>query len=142
MNIEPPFPWMKDKPDTFRYHLENDTGSFLEYTRTKRLALGESLLKVRRVYLDTKRITTEFPTVGIPAALHAAVRLDKNRKYKKGDFEDFHHAALAVGYFDVFLTESSLQHLLRSNYLDVEQVYGCTVLSGEQDVLEHLRILN
>ena len=53
MNIEPPFPWVAEKPDTYRYHLEHDTGSFLEYTRTKRLALGTLLLKFRRVYLDT-----------------------------------------------------------------------------------------
>lgn len=54
MNVAPPFPWMVEKPDTFRYHLDHDTGSFLEYTRTRRLALGKSLLKLRRVYLDTK----------------------------------------------------------------------------------------
>ncbi|MFI4848977.1 MAG: hypothetical protein ACIAZJ_07775 [Gimesia chilikensis] len=49
-----PFPWLKDKPDTFQYHLENDTGDFETYTRKKRLDLGESLLKIRRIYLDTK----------------------------------------------------------------------------------------
>ena len=50
----PPFPWLKDKPDTFYFHLENDTGDFETYTRKKRLDLGESLLKLRRIYLDTK----------------------------------------------------------------------------------------
>ena len=51
---DPPFPWMKDKPDTYQYHIENDTGSLFEYTRGKRLDLGKTLLKFRRIYLDTK----------------------------------------------------------------------------------------
>ena len=103
---------------------------------------GKMLGYLVRAAFEHKKLTTELPTVSIPASLHAAVRLDKKRKFKKGDFEDFHHATLAVPYFDVFLTESSLQHLLRSKDIDAEKKYGCTVLSTAQEVLNHLKTLS
>ncbi|MCR9232511.1 MAG: hypothetical protein NXI29_15980 [bacterium] len=84
------------------------------------------------------RITAEFPTIEISCSLHAAVRYDKKRKFKKGDDEDFHHATHALPYFDLFLTEASLQHLLRTKEIDAEKKYGCKVLSSEQEVLDCL----
>jgi hypothetical protein len=54
MDLEPPFPWMKNKPDTLKHHLENDTGTVFEYTRARRHELGRQLLGMHRIYLDTK----------------------------------------------------------------------------------------
>ena len=123
-------------------HLARENLVMDEIPQSQALAGGRMLGNVIRGAFEHKRITTEFPTLSIPAALHAAVRFDKKRKYKKGDCEDFHHAALAVGYFDVFLTESSLEHLLISKDIDAKKNYGCTVLSDEREVFEHLRSLN
>lgn len=111
-------------------HLARNHGIVSEVSDAERDQSGRMLGNLIRGAFEYNRITTEFPTVSIPAALHASVRMDKRRKFKKGDAEDFHHAALAVRYFDVFLTESSLQHQLRSKPINVEESYNCRVLSG------------
>jgi hypothetical protein len=89
-----------------------------------------------------KRITTEMPSISIPAALHALVRLDRNRNYKKGDFEDFRHATSAIGYCDMFLTEASLRHLVYDSNLGCESNYQCVVLSDCQQIYESLSRLS
>lgn len=109
---------------------------------------NEAILRFGRMFggvihgaFALERITREFPTIEIPATLHAAVRIDRNRKYKKGDTEDFFHAVTALGYYDIFLTESSLKHLLLSKEVNLGEKYACVVLSAEAEVLEYLRTL-
>lgn len=126
----------------YAVHFARQKGMVTEVTDNQKLVAGKCLGYGLRIAFEKKMITTEFPTISVPASLHAAVRLDPKRKYKPGDFEDFHHSALAVGYFDAFLTESSLQHLLTSKLIDVKKQFGCTVLSDEQEVLAYLRGLN
>lgn len=106
------------------------------------LESGKLLGGLIRAAFEHRRLTTEFPTLSVPASLHASVRLDRKRKFKKGDSADFAHAALAVGYFDVFLTDSSLKHLLNSKNIDAEKNYGCIVLSDEEEVLNYLSSIN
>ncbi|QDV53514.1 hypothetical protein [Gimesia fumaroli] len=103
---------------------------------------GELLKNLIFQGFKEKKIKNEFPTIEISCSLHAAVRLDAKRKFKKGDVVDFHHATLALPYFDIFLTEASLQHLLQTKEIDAEKKYGCKVLSSEQEVLDHLRGLD
>lgn len=88
-------------------HLARHHGIAASISQAERDQSGRILGNLIQGAFEYKRVTTEFPTVSIPAALHASVRMNKNRKFKKGDSEDFHHAALAVGYFDVFLTAAS-----------------------------------
>jgi len=122
-------------------HAIRESGVTADATGEQQLQAGRMLGQLIHGAFKNGRITTEFPTIGVTSALHAAVRLDKNRKFKKGDAEDFHHAAVAVGYFDVFLTESSLKHLLRTKHVNAEEAYDCTVLSTEDEVLRYLRTL-
>lgn len=102
---------------------------------------GYMLASLIRGAFQHDRLDWEMPSVSVPARLHALVRLDQNRRYRKGDFEDFHHAASATGYCDLFLTESSLRHLVYTRDFDCEGRFGCTVLSDEQTVIEYLRTL-
>jgi hypothetical protein len=53
-------------------------------------------------------IATHLPTLHILASCSAAIRWDKKRRLTGNDLCDFHHAAAALGYCDVFLTEGPL----------------------------------
>lgn len=53
-------------------------------------------------------IRTALPTSQVLAGLYAAVRWQKNRGFHANDIEDFYHAAAAIPYCDVFLTEKFL----------------------------------
>jgi hypothetical protein len=58
------------------------------------------------------RLGNALPTLVIPAALHAAINRDPQRKFQSGDFHDFSHATVALAYCDAFATERALRHLL------------------------------
>jgi hypothetical protein len=103
---------------------------------------GKMVSRMIREAFRNKRITAEMPSVSIPAALHALVRLDRNRNYKKGDFEDFRHATSAIGYCDMFLTEASLRHLVYDSNFGCESNYQCVVLSDCQLIYESLSRLS
>ena len=85
-----------------------------------------------------KRFSTEFPSIKIPATIHAAIRWERDRKYKPTDFHDFRHAETALPYFDVFLTENSLCHLLMRNDLGLDRLYNCMVISDPEIAFEKI----
>lgn len=74
-------------------------------------------------------------TMHIGASIHAAMRWDKERKFKVNDWHDFGHAKIALAYCDAFLTEKSLHHLVTKAQLDLEKVNGCRVASTKEDAL-------
>jgi hypothetical protein len=123
-------------------HMARERGIGGEIRANETLASGRMLGKLIHAAFKNGRLTSEFPSISVPAALHAIVRLDQKRKYKSTDFEDFRHAALAVGYCDAFMTESSLHHSLTSKHIDAERNFGCKVLSNEDEVLTYLRRLS
>lgn len=84
---------------------------------------------------------THLPVVHITAALHAALRHQKGRKYKPGDVDDFFHASLALPYFDAFFTEASLCHLVSKPPLELDRLYSCRVIADDAEVLDYLRSL-
>ena len=88
-----------------------------------------------------KRFSTEFPSIRIPAMIHAAIRWDRNRKYKPTDFHDFRHAETALPYFDAFLTENSLCHLLMRHDLGLDRLYNCMVISDPEIAVEKVNEL-
>jgi hypothetical protein len=71
------------------------------------------------------KVRTVFPQLHITGSLHAAVRWDEQRYYKRGDCEDFRHSASALPYCDYFLTERSLAHLICNKPLVLDKEY-CT----------------
>ncbi|WP_395710307.1 hypothetical protein [Reyranella sp.] len=78
-------------------------------------------------------------TLHVQASLYAAMRWDKERKFKPNDFYDFEHATAALTYCDAFLTESPLHILVTRPQIDLEQVNGCRVISDLDLAVEFVR---
>lgn len=90
------------------------------------------------VRLKPDEAKMKLPQVHLSAMLHAMLRWDKQRKYKANDLEDFRHATCALPYFNCFLTEKSLSHLLTQNPLRAADVYGSRVIFDEDEAIQHL----
>jgi hypothetical protein len=86
-----------------------------------------------------KKFTTELPSIRIPSTLHAAIRWDRDRKFKTNDIHDIGHATAALPYFGTFLTEKSLQHLLTRKDLGLDSLYNCTVVADPSIAIETIR---
>lgn len=82
-----------------------------------------------------------LPTLHIEASLHAAVRMDKPRRFKANDFHDFRHASAALGYYDYFFTEEPLRELVSRKQLDLQAVNKCCVTSNIQKATKALQEL-
>lgn len=78
----------------------------------------------------------------ISASIHAAMRWDKNRKFKPNDYYDFEHAIAALSYCDVFLSEGPLCDLVTRPQLKLEGVNGCRVLSDIRAAADHVEELS
>ncbi|MEJ6395002.1 hypothetical protein V8J82_17190 [Gymnodinialimonas sp. 2305UL16-5] len=78
----------------------------------------------------------------IGACIHAAMRWDKDRKFKPNDYYDFEHATAALGYCDAFLTEGPLHHLVTRPQVNLEAVNGCRVFSDVEAATDYVRQLS
>ena len=78
----------------------------------------------------------------IGASIHAAMRWDKDRKFKPNDYYDFEHATAALGYCDAFLTEGPLHHLVTRPQVNLEAVNGCRVFSDVEAATDYVRELS
>lgn len=85
------------------------------------------------------RFSTELPSLRITATLHAAIRWERSRKYEANDMPDIGHATAALPYFDTFLTERSLRHLLTRKDLGLDRLYDCMVVSDARVSTEAIR---
>lgn len=74
-------------------------------------------------------IKEELPTIKIQSTLHAAIRWDRNRRFKDNDLLDIEHATGALPYCDFFLTEKSLCSLVTRKDIEFDRLYGCKVFS-------------
>lgn len=95
-----------------------------------RIVIAEALQN--KAYQDILR--TEF----IRTCLHARLRWNKRQKFDKNDFEDFEHAAAALGYCDFFLTERSLADALTSKPETLDKRYECQVAYRPIDCMSML----
>lgn len=80
-------------------------------------------------------------TLHIEASLHAALRVDKRRRVAPNDWHDFRHAAAALAYCDIFLTEKPLHELVRRPQLGLLKLNGCRVASTLDDAVDLVRSL-
>lgn len=88
----------------------------------------------------TKPKFSQFlPTMRTMVSLHAAMRWDKKRKFKKNDFLDIQHAAGAQSYCDVFLTERPLKALMESQNISLPRPGACTVAAETDEAIAALR---
>lgn len=81
---------------------------------------------------------TSLPTAQIVSGLHAVVRWNRNRGFKATDTYDFHHAAAALPYCDVFLTERFLSTVLVERPLAFAELFGTRIASREEEALKLL----
>lgn len=80
-------------------------------------------------------------TLHINSCLHAAFRWDKKQQLEANDFHDFRHAAAALGYCNVFLTEEGLKSMVTAKHLALDQQYGCKVAAKMEDAIAILHRL-
>lgn len=96
----------------------------------------------RLIYNAAKenKLGTYLPGLNIRSGIFAAVR-HRRQPFKKGDREDFLHAAAALPYCDYFFTEKKLGSLISSRPLEFDKLYDCIVCWRESDVLRELQTL-
>lgn len=91
---------------------------------------ANSLLSMFSQAIKTNDFRRTLRTAHIGALCHASFRWDKKRKLTGNWIHDFHHAAAAVGYCDVFLTEKPLAAVLKQNHLKLNEVFSCQIISS------------
>jgi hypothetical protein len=120
------------KPDfgeVFAYLYKNSTGMVPTKEETSASDGPRQLANLIYYGFQHNLFSTELPGLRIPAILHAAIRWDTERKYKSTDDHDIRHAETALPYFNAFLTEHSLRHLLTRSDLKLDSIYNCQVIS-------------
>ena len=100
-----------------------------------RPAAGTALAQAIHAGFKYRRLAKQLPTFDILSGVHAAMRWDRQRRYKPNDWLDFRHALAAVPYSQAFFTERSLAHLLTAGDLRYADKY---VVAIEHDPYEAL----
>jgi hypothetical protein len=81
------------------------------------------------------RTSTQLPSFHIKALIHAAVRWDRNRRFKPNDWLDFRHTVAALPYCSAFFTDRSMRALLCSAPLKLDIAYGCSIVSDPKEAI-------
>lgn len=128
--------------DVVRQLAEKEAGRLLPPTPNERAASVNMCCNL--LYHACKKPVTKdtlrSPQIG--ASIHAAMRWDKDRKFKPNDYYDFEHATAALSYCDTFLTEGPLHDLVTRPQINLEAVNGCRVFSDVQAAADHVRELS
>jgi hypothetical protein len=78
------------------------------------------------------------PLLFVRVGLHALLRWNKRQRYKANDTFDFGHAAAALGYCDLFMTEGPLKSMLSRRPLNLEAIHQCDVVADPKAALDAL----
>lgn len=92
--------------------------------------------------LRPKIMAQQIPSLYTYAMCHAAVRMDRTRRFNGHDLLDIHHASSGIPYHDAVFTENPLRVLVTAGNVALDKTYGCTVLAKEVEVLDYLRNLS
>jgi hypothetical protein len=87
---------------------------------------------------DNVHARAAAPSLFVRVGLHALLRWNKGQKYKPNDTFDFGHAAAALGYCDLFLTEGPLKSMLARGPLHLEAVHACRIVADPKAALAAL----
>jgi len=120
------------------YIYESETGRKITAEEISSDDAGQKVANFIYHAFRLNKITSELPSFRVSAGIHAAVRWDKERKYKPNDLYDFHHATDAIPYYDYFLTEHSLRHLVSSKNLNFDTLFHCKTISDINDAINEL----
>ncbi len=128
--------------DVIHQFAEKEAGRELSATPEER---ASSVNMCRNLLYDAFKKSKTKDTLRclhISASIHAAMRWDKDRKFKPNDYYDFEHATAALGYCDAFLTEGSLRQLVTRPQVNLEAVNGCHVFSDVEKAADYIRQLS
>jgi len=87
------------------------------------------------------QVRQQLRTLHIHAALHAAFRWDKARRFTSNDLYDFEHASAALAYCRAFFTEDGLHSTISARHVALDELFQCRIASdipGAIDVLNAL----
>ena len=115
------------------------SGVVPKLTEAQRQTCERELLNFFIQAFRKSAIAKQLPTLHIHASCCATIRWDKRRQLEGNDLYDFHHAAAALAYCDVFLTEKPLQSLLKMNHIALDSLLGCKVISAVREAVDCLR---
>lgn len=85
------------------------------------------------------RVGAGLPMVQIVSGIHAAIRWQRERPFKASDFYDMYHAAAALPYCDIFLTEAFMGTILKNPPLSFGTLFDTDIVWDEADALRLLR---
>jgi hypothetical protein len=105
------------------------------------LNTAETCANVVYNIIKRKIAGVEFPLIRIVAGLHAIVRWNRKRSFKFQDFFDIYHAAAAIPYCDIFLTERFLKTVCTNSPLDFAESFATKIISDEDEALSVLSLL-
>jgi hypothetical protein len=115
---------------------------------TEALEINQHLLEKYKPYPSKLAKQTEYiyqniiPTIYSYSSMHALMRFDKTRKYKDNDFYDLDHCAVALGYFDLLITENSFMNIIKNNLLKLDEKLNTAVIaSPELAIVEIQKLL-
>lgn len=121
--------------------IEKRRGHLGELTPDARAVHERQLKNLLFAAFKQDRTKNALRTLHITACMHAAVRWNRKQQLEANDFFDFRHAAAALGYCDVFLTERSMRTMVSANHLSLDRLYGCKVLASVDESTAFLETL-
>lgn len=122
--------------DALIYLYEKEAGKRPTKTELNSSKAGQQFANLIYQAFKQNKIETDLPTISIGAGLHASLRLDLKRQFKKNDMHDFGHAQTALPYFDYFFTEHSLRDLVKRKNIAFDQKFNCEVVSHLQEAFD------
>ncbi len=125
--------------DTMVYLFKGQQGCEPTPSEVKSSKAGKQIANAVYNLFRKNKLQTYFPTLVIGSALHALVRWDTKRKFKRNDLHDFRHAQTALPYFDFFFTEHSLRDLVTRSHVAFDKKYGCEVFSCPHEALNRVK---
>lgn len=127
--------------DAVVYLFKKEYGYNPNATEKKSANSGKQIANAIYNLFKKNKLKTYFPTLVIGAGLHASIRWDLKRQFKKNDLHDIRHAQTALPYFDIFLTEHSLRDLVTRKNIKFHEKYNCNVYSHPNEAIECVKKL-
>lgn len=118
---------------------QRTTGQEVRRTDNEKLELRKRLTAILVAGYENGKLLKKIPAPHVHAMCHAAIRWDKQRKFKGNDLYDFHHAAAALGYCELFLTDNPMKVILTANHVGLDKQMDCAVISDISEAVAYLR---
>lgn len=90
---------------------------------------------------DNEAARSAVPSLYIRSGLHALLRWNRRQQFKPNDIFDFSHAAAALGYCDLFLTEGPLKDMLGRGPLRLAAATRCKVVTAPAEAVAAVKAL-